>query len=676
MNNTENWISVKEAAELLGVSKQAIIKSIEKYNYKESPSIGGKKYFYLDITSLIDRMTPEQRVKYYSTVNVATEQKNNDEADWELFSNAPEHAKRKAIKYIALIRASEGLSGQKLMRFITEWNKNNPDKQSSYKRLLPAREIYQKEGVAGLLGRWGKTAGTTIVNEADFEYFKSLYLKEGSPTLNSCWLETLGNHIRTNAGAIPENFPSASTFKRLIEKRIPEQTQVYIRKGERYWNKTYAMYANRRSDDLECGQLWVSDHRQLDQAVMNNAPTNAMKQINLYMEYLEEKAKGNKPVFPWITVWRDFKSGLWLGWYLHTEAPNADHIFMSFYLAVEKYGLPKEIYIDNGKDYRSKDFAGGKRKIKVQVDEAATTSMMELLNIEVHFSKPYNGQSKPIERDFRNVKDWMDKQMPGYRGGNIVERPEKLINEIKQGKIIGFTEYSELVDYFISNVINKYESNGKILLGQSPESYWNKSFVNLRRVTPDALKLFCMRSSEHTVGRLGITVCKTHNIYYSAEWLFPLKGKKVYMRRDIKKYQEAWIFDSQTNEYLGKAVLNVWDTSAIAKTDLQKEQLKSVLSSRQKEIKINKTYIPTIEQNPREMLENLAAGLAATSKSTTEVSYSESNMIMKTFMDEVLVKDEEMKSTGTYGTDYSKLTDNKKAGRKIYSFRTDKEFDE
>ena len=53
----------------------------------------------------------------------------------------------------------------------------------------------------------------------------------------------------------------------------------------------------------------------------------------------------------------------------------------------------------------------------------------------MHFALPYNAQTKPIERDFRTIKEYLSKHCQGYRGGNVVERPEYLVEEIKSNKI-------------------------------------------------------------------------------------------------------------------------------------------------------------------------------------------------------------------------------------------------
>lgn len=144
-------------------------------------------------------------------------------------------------------------------------------------------------------------------------------------------------------------------------------------------------------------KVWVSDHAQIDVACMTQ--------------------DGNV-VFPWVTAWRDYKSGKWLGWILQTGHPNSDLIFQSFYYAAEIYGLPEDVIIDNGKDYRCKDFAGGRKSVQVETNKPKTTSMLAELNVKVHFALPYNAQTKPIERDFLKIKELLSKHCQGYRGGS------------------------------------------------------------------------------------------------------------------------------------------------------------------------------------------------------------------------------------------------------------------
>ncbi|MDR3628429.1 MAG: transposase domain-containing protein, partial [Ignavibacteriaceae bacterium] len=424
----------------------------------------------------------------------------------------------------------------------------------------------------------------------------------------------------------------------------------------------YASYINRGYSNIRAGQVWVSDHRQLDQAVMADLPDTIKNDVQLLLEsqqiYFSNKRSLGKPGFPWITVWRDFLTGKWLAWRIYLDDPNADYIIQSFYDGAILWGLPDEIYIDNGKDYRCKDFAGGKRIFKLSIDETKTKSMMAALNIKVHFAQPYNGQSKPIERDFRNFKDWCDKALPGYRGGNIVERPEVLAENIHRGKLIYFYEYKKLIDFFITDIINKYNSQGKNLHGKSPDQLWDEEFTGLRTIDAESLKMFCFRSSSDlSIGRNGITVNRLYNLYYWSDWMLGVKGRKVYTRCDIKKYQEAWVFDSMTDEYLGKAFLNAWNSNALVKTDLEKKQLTDLLKAKRNEKKIIKSYINTgIEISPREYLEDLSTGIAALKPANTieQPTEKQAVLIVKTRMDEV-IRQEKFRRTGTDNIDFENL---------------------
>lgn len=224
------------------------------------------------------------------------------------------------------------------------------------------RQRYKEFGINGLLAQYGKRGGSTVVDDRLYEYFKNLYLKEGAPSLYSCWEQTKGYAIREEIEL--NEFPSHHSFRRRLEKEIPKQAIYLARYGYSAWNRKYSNYIERDYSNIICGKVWVSDHAQIDIACLTET---------------------GESVFPWVTAWRDFKSSKWLGWLLQTGHPNSDHIFQTFYYAAENYGLPTDVIIDNGKDYRCKDFAGGRKRITIDTNQAKATSMLSELNIKVHF---------------------------------------------------------------------------------------------------------------------------------------------------------------------------------------------------------------------------------------------------------------------------------------------------
>lgn len=576
----------------------------------------------------------------------------NEGIEIDIYSSAPEWARKKADKYLQILKASDGMKGGELRDFVSTWNHKHRDFKTSYESVLVARKDYAEQGIAGLLARYGKTSGRTSIKDAWFEYFKSVYLKEGAPSLYSCWINTFG-YMRINEPDSEINgFPSPASFLRRLEREIPKDSIYLSRHGREAWNRKYGNFIDRDYSNLKPGECIVGDHAQVDVAVM---------------------LPNGKICFPWVTTWRDLKSGKWLGWLFHHEPPNSDHVFQSFYYAVKEWGLPSDIYIDNGRDYRCRDFAGGRKFYKLSLDEIKTTSMVSLLGITPHFSLPRCAQSKTIERDFLKNKEWFSKHMQGYRGGHIKERPERLKLEIKSGHLLTWDEYEQLMDSFIVNVLNKTPSQGKVLHGRSPDEMWEIEHRETKRVSLDALRLFCARTSKSlTIGRNGVLDGEI-GFRYWAEWMAGLKGTKVYLRRDVKSYQEAWVFRAQDDEYLGKAYI-AETVPALCRTDIEKAKLKDLMARKKQAEKITKTFIEIKDvPSPSEIVTHMAAGVQAVNKlrgyEPREREEVKTTEISNTALDKAIQREQEMLKEGTYDLSMIQPREHKK---KIRVFECEK----
>ena len=605
------WLDLEEISELTGEVKETVRRKCKRGEYVSKHRIDGKKKIYFVQLSSIPKSAQE---KYFNKNNPDFKDVAVIEDNAEIYSKASITARKQADKYLELINLTKYMKHSAIVEFLQDWNEKHPDKKSSYASLHRARVNYEKFGISALLSKKG-IKQTKAIDSRYFEYYKSLYLREGAPSAFFCWQVTLG-FAKKHEDFDVNNFPSYKTFDRHLKKEIPEQAIYLARYGQAAWNKKYATYIPRDYLNIKAGSCWVSDHAQIDIAVEHKG--------NVY--------------FPWVTVFRDVKTSKWLGWFMHIEAPNSDHIFQSFYYAVQKFGIPNDVYLDNGKDYRCKDFAGGKKqrtgKIKVQHLRDKENSLIRNLGIDVHFALPYNAQTKPVERDFLKIKTFLSKGFTGYRGGKITERPEKLKQEIKNNKIMPFDEFKILFDDYIENYLIKKPSGGKVLQGKSPDELWSEEFKIKKVISNDALKLFCMRTSKDVkIGRNGVYDSQ-FGITYWGEWMICEKGRKVFLRRDIKAFQEAWVFDAKTEEFLGKAN-SFQEVSFLAKTDIEKETYRKALAIKKKEDKMMKNYIrfDSIPSN-QSIVENLIASLDTTEfKSNVKVS-----RIANTSMDKVVQK--------------------------------------
>lgn len=566
------------------------------------------------------------------------------------YSAFPDWSRKKADKYMAILQACQGFKGNALRSFIKEWNAGHPDSLTSYPSIMRARKDLSTGETKRLLDQRGKTAGRSSVNESDFKYFKSLYLKEGAPSLYSCWLSTLGHFRESNPSLTAEDFPSPKSFERRLKREVPEQSIFLSRHGKSAWNRKYAQYVDRDYSTLRAGECSVGDHHQLDVAA---------------------RLPDGRVVFPWFTAWADFKSTKFLGWSLHPEDPNSDHIFEAFYLHAKDHGLPNDVYIDNGKDYRCRDFSGGRRVHKVQIDELRAASLLGHLNIIAHFSLAYNAQAKIIERSFLKVKELFSKHMIGYRGGNAQERPEVLKQEINRNQILPWDQYRKIFDSFILEVFNRLPSEGKALQGLSPDQLWEKDRIPKRVVAAEALVLLCKRTSRPMkVGRNGVYDSEFEFTYW-AEFMSGIKGSKVYLRRDPKDLREAWVF-SQEDEYLGRAFV-VEQVPALARTPLEKHTLKAALKAKKEDKKTAEAYAKIIDRpDPIEIISNMAAGVSALNggEKHNGDSHQEPDIFQMTQADIAIQQEKRMRAAGS--ADLSKIVPQKPEKKKLIKFESER----
>ena len=568
--------------------------------------------------------------------------------DIQVYGQLPDYAKKQVDKYLPLILRTEGMSRAETEKEISRWNAENPELAMSSRSLRHARKGYRDRGVAGLASRRGARAGQTIVRDEWLDYFRSLFLKEGAPSVESCWLTTRGRFSRE------PDFPVASTFVYQLRRRMPADAIYMARYGEGAWNRKYGMYIERDYSNILCGEVWVGDHAQIDVAVAD--------------------ADG-KPFFPWVTAWRDMKSGKWLGWLLHKEPPNADQVFQSFYYACRDFGLPRHIYIDNGKDYRAKDFAGGRtRSGKLVVDEASARSICAVLRIDVHFALPYNAQAKNIERDFLKVKEAFAKHMPGYRGGHTKERPEALAGEIRRGKILGSGEFATLLSVHLFHNLNRAPSKGKNLRGLCPDELYEREAEN-GFVDPEALSILCMRiSGSRAIGRNGVKDSRSKETYF-AEWMLGQKGRKVYLRRDPSDMETAWVFAAVSDEYLGKGY-RVEGIPAIAVGEEQRDALSAAMADKRTARKIAKAYASDMREiPPLEKVANMAVGNALLSGYAPGGGSGRGAEVRFPETDAVIAKDSLTALDGK--TDYSAVAPpRREPRRRIYQSQADREREE
>jgi putative transposase len=93
-----------------------------------------------------------------------------------------------------------------------------------------------------------------------------------------------------------------------------------------------------------------------------------------------------------------------------------------------KWGIPAGCLLDNGRAFASKWITGGaKTRFRFKIREEEPTGILTALGVRIHWATPYRGQSKPIERAFRDLCDTIASHPAvhgAYTGNHIDAKPE------------------------------------------------------------------------------------------------------------------------------------------------------------------------------------------------------------------------------------------------------------
>ncbi|MEO0917403.1 MAG: transposase domain-containing protein, partial [Pseudomonadota bacterium] len=124
-----------------------------------------------------------------------------------------------------------------------------------------------------------------------------------------------------------------------------------------------------------------------------------------------------------MCAFQDIYSGMILSYRLD-RTPNSHCVQLTIGDLIEKWGIPEHVLLDNGREFAAKLITGGsKTRYRFKVKEDDPSGLLTSLGCEIHWALPYSGQSKPIERAFRDMCDRIAKH-PAFAGAYTGNRPD------------------------------------------------------------------------------------------------------------------------------------------------------------------------------------------------------------------------------------------------------------
>jgi hypothetical protein len=440
-----------------------------------------------------------------------------------------ENKKNDALRRFGAIKKFDKFSAtfpdKKRTEAIKAFCKESNLKWRSFYRML---RRYREQGLIGLIDtRGGGKFLNEIISPDAFEIFKSMYLTEQRLSLKICWQNILFLNKDQKKGW---KIPSLQCLYQYVTRYIPEYARILHREGIDAYNAKCAPYIEIDPDSIAPGQVWVGDHHQL----------------NCWIRHR------NRWVRPWLTAWQDQRSRAILGCYI-SSSPNQTTILLAFKRAVERYGPPDSVRIDNGRDFDSEVWTGitklKRRAIrKGYLDEPLIAGIYAMMDISVHFTIKYHAQSKIIERFFDTLDCQFTKTIATYCGKDSERKPEYLKNLLSSEQAIREAFTIEQLNAVLDRYLEAYNNtahSGNGMADMSPVNLFNTR--NSRRALAEGVTELLLRvwSGELVVGKNGI---RFKGLWYGQYdmTLMTYQGKKVRAAYNPDDMRKVYVYDANT----------------------------------------------------------------------------------------------------------------------------------
>lgn len=534
------YLTAKEVADIRGCSERYIKMLINSGSLQgnETTNKNNRKKYLIPLNELTDA----EQLKYYKSHAIAIPEdllpERKSERPHKEFDEFSAVQREEIAEWIRILNAwDEYCATSKLQKvpatekFVQLQKVANPDLVISKGILYRKKKALKADDLAGLLdnrGSWKK--GTSSIPEEVWQCFLSFYLDEAQHPIQACYEYTEMWIKREAPQLLP--LPAYASFYRKVQTAIPKPVEIMGRQGMKAFRDRCAPYIRRTYEGMASNEWWIADNHTFD--VQTKGENGSIHRL-------------------YLTAFFDARSGIFTGCYV-TDAPSSQATLIALRKGIVKYGIPENIYVDNGREFLTFDVGGlGHRLKKSQKDKFAPPPVFERLGIKMTNAIVRNAKAKIIERRFRDVKDRLSRLFPTYTGGNVVERPERLKKVIKDTDNIPTDyEFTQAVEDILTYYMNEKPYSGAVSSdsGKSRMQVYREQLKEKRVASELDLNLMLMRSTRsQKVGRRGVhlTVAGEKIDYYNDDLILNHFGESVYCRYDPEDISKVRIYDLDDN---------------------------------------------------------------------------------------------------------------------------------
>lgn len=366
------------------------------------------------------------------------------------------------------------------------------------------------------------------VDEGAWQLLLSDYLRPSKPSFSSCYQRVLRDFCQPRGIALPIE----RTLRRKFDREVDPRVVVARREGDE---------ALRRM--LPAQQRSVAGLRAMELVNIDG------HRWDVFVEWPDGTIAR-----PMMVAIQDIFSRKFLAWSIgRTESAIETRLALAHLL--ERYGIPDGILLDNGRAFASKWITGGATsRFRFKIRDEEPLGILTQLGVQTHWAKPYRGQSKPIERMFRDFCDAIAKH-PAFEGAYTGNRPDAK-PENYGSRAIPLERFKEVVEAAFAAHNSRPGRRTEMArdTGRSFDDVFAESYAlsPVRKATEEQRRLALLTADDRPTDRKTGAINLFGNRYWT-EALGRIAGDKVTVRFDPDDLLAPLHVYDRTGRYLCSA---------------------------------------------------------------------------------------------------------------------------
>ncbi len=439
---------------------------------------------------------------------------------WKLFYQRPEKEQEFAKRRMeALVRISDyeegGINRTQAVETVAKEMDISKASLYSWNSMIAGRERF--DWLPSLLGKWKGGQRKVEFSPEAWEIFKGDYLRLEQPAAAACY-ERL-ERIAEKKGLI---IPSLKMILKMVSK-LPPEVVVLARKGKEALDRLYPSQ------------------------IRDKSGLHALQCVNADCFKIDNLIPGNKRLY--CASFQDVYSGKLLS-YRVDKTENREVVRLAFADMVEQYGIPEHIYFDNGRAFASKWLTGGvENRCRFKIKPEDPRGIMVSLGCKIHWTTPYHGQSKPVERAFRDLAEYICKHPAlagSYTGKDPVSKPENYGSEPVDPDVLMKVFQKEFIAHNA-----RPERRSPVCDGRSKDETFFESYEKsvIRKATESQKGMLLLAAEGARVSNGGGMITIAKNVYQN-DALIRYGSQNVIARIDPQNYHRGIFVYTLENQFI------------------------------------------------------------------------------------------------------------------------------